>query len=124
VDARAQQQLAERSPAEVLRVLGDEGLDATLGHLARIAPSTPVGDLRMPSVEQLRVSLRQTLSEDTRALADRARRAPRRAADLSDFDFLSAREPHAGCRQVPLGCHQVALRAALPVIPGQDPLQD
>ncbi len=81
-----QQQLAGRSPAEVLRVLGDEGLDATLGHLAQIAPRTPVEDLRLPSAEQLRESLRQTLGEDTRVLADRARRAPRRRADLSDFD--------------------------------------
>jgi hypothetical protein len=58
--------LAGRSPAEVLRVLGEEGLNATLGHLAQIAPRTPVGDLRLPSAEQLRSSLRRTLGEDTR----------------------------------------------------------
>jgi len=81
-----QQQLADRSPAEVLCVLGDEGLDVTLGHLAQIAPRTPVGDLRLPSAEQLRASLRQTLGEDTHLLVDRARRAPRGSADLSDFD--------------------------------------
>ncbi len=61
-----QQQLAGRSPAEVLRVLGEEGLEATLGHLAQIAARTPVGDLRLPSVEQLRSSLRRALGEDTR----------------------------------------------------------
>ena len=81
-----QQQLADRSPAEVLCVLGDEGLEATLGHLAQIAPRTLVGNLRLPSPEQLRASLRQTLGEDTRVLVDRARRAPRVSADLSDFD--------------------------------------
>jgi len=81
-----QRQLADRSPAEVLRVLGDEGLEATLGHLARIAPRTPVGELTLPSAEQLRASLRQTLGEDTRLLVDRARRVPRGSADLSDFD--------------------------------------
>ena len=81
-----QQELVGRSPAEVLRVLGDEGLDTPLGRLALIAPRTPVGDLRLPSAEQLRVSLRQTLGEDTRLLVDRARRAPRGTADLSDFD--------------------------------------
>jgi hypothetical protein len=81
-----QRQLADRSPAEVLRVLGDEGLEATLGHLAQIAPRTPVEDLQLPSAEQLRASLRQTLGEDTRLLVDQARRAPRGSADLSDFD--------------------------------------
>jgi hypothetical protein len=80
-----QRRLAGRSPAEVLRVLGEEGLDATLGHLARIAPRTPVGDLPLPSAEELRASLRRTLGEGTRVLADRARRAPRLRADLSDF---------------------------------------
>jgi hypothetical protein len=80
-----QQLLADRSPAEVLCVLGDEGLQVTLGHLARIAPRTPVEDLELPSVEQLRAALRQTLGEDTRLLVDRARNADRPTADLSDF---------------------------------------
>lgn len=81
-----QQPLAGRSPAEVLRVLGEEGLQVTLGNLAQIAPHTPVEELELPSVEQLRASLRQTLAQDTRRLVDRAREADRPTADLSDFD--------------------------------------
>jgi hypothetical protein len=81
----SQQLLADRSPAEVLRVLGDEGLQTALGHLVQIAPRTPVEELELPSVEQLRASLRQSLGEDTRLLADRARDASRPTADLSDF---------------------------------------
>lgn len=82
----SQHPLAGRSPAEVLRVLGEEGLQVALGSLAQIAPRTSVEDLALPSAEQLRASLSQTLGEDTRLLVDRAREADRPIADLSDFD--------------------------------------
>ena len=82
----AQSTLADRAPSEVLRVLGEEGLDKLLRNFVKIAPRTPVGDPELPSAEQLRTALAQTLDSDTRTLINRAADAAPLDVDLSDFD--------------------------------------
>lgn len=78
--------LADLSPSMVLRVLRETGLRILLGAFVKIAPRTPVGQLNLPSAEDLAAALRQTLGGEALVMFEEAGKAPQVAVDLSDFD--------------------------------------
>jgi hypothetical protein len=82
----AQAELKDHSPSVVLRVLKDKGLKTMMDKFTRIAPRTPVGEVDLPSAEDLEAGLRETLGGAALAMFDRAGEAPEVEVDLSDFD--------------------------------------
>lgn len=79
-------ELKGHSPSVVLRVMKDKGLEKMLGEFVHIAPRTPVGEVDLPSAEELEAGLRETLGGEALAMFDRAGEAPEAEVDLSDFD--------------------------------------